>query len=381
MDKSRTFLALIVGFLTSVVTITGPALAQRTPSVNVKAHERLQPDNADVCCTIVALDNSSGIVTARYTTTRETFQFQVKDRTLMQTLSPGQAVWVDDAAEKAGVHPADPCCNILHRPAIPGTNVREQRVGDTEGPNAAERTKARQTAARRTGATETWFYRRLTAFDPDLAHRLVPCCVVANVNASAGMLVARDTQNGQTFNLTLGSNPKQFNIDQVVYMDMGRKNAAVTGFPIEVSRRDKIGRSSRKMETTVKLSSTGRLDAVTRIWTAEAVLGFTGGVVVFVMDLDGNDYWASELHKWGVDGEAMPGASDITRSWTETVPADVLKEAAELAIVHQYTPTVRWRKFLKDTKEGMTLVRDIAVMVAEIYALTQGAPPGAGGGE
>ena len=74
---------------------------------------------AKPCCTIAAVNERTGIVTARERSTGKTFRFQVKDRALLKTLTAGQGVWADFAAKQVSVRPAEPTANLSVNPAEP----------------------------------------------------------------------------------------------------------------------------------------------------------------------------------------------------------------------------------------------------------------------
>jgi hypothetical protein len=77
----------------------------------------------DACCSVVALDSATAIVTARETASGYTFRFKVSDRKLLAALKIGDRVWADFNKKTIRLRRADatPCCGILP-PA-----VREQR--------------------------------------------------------------------------------------------------------------------------------------------------------------------------------------------------------------------------------------------------------------
>jgi hypothetical protein len=142
-----------------------------------------------------------------------------------------------------------------------------------------------------------------------------------------------------------------YRVGQVAYVTLDGTNALVTAFPITGSRRDDLGHS-RKMETSVTLSASGRLDAVTRTWTAEALKGFTGGVVVAITDKDRSVLHTTQLHKYGVNGTQVPGGakSDRTEKWSENLPPSVANAVGGYAIVQAEAPTDHLTKFLKDNQ-------------------------------
>lgn len=121
--------------------------------------------------------------------------------------------------------------------------------------------------------------------------------------------------------------------------------------PVTGSKKTDLGHS-RSMRTSLRISCNGRLDAVTRTWTAEALRGFTGGVFVAYMDWKKNVLGTSQDHSYGVNGTAVPGAdSDTTRKWSEQIPPDVLEKLSGYAIFHVNDPKSRWRETMAEAEE------------------------------
>ena len=171
--------------------------------------------------------------------------------------------------------------------------------------------------------------------------RLLPCCRVIAVDAAASRLSVRDERTGKVFEMFIqgpstrkaAMSGTQYRPGQTVFIDVAGNRAAVATFPVTVTRKDNIERTSWKMETTVTLSNTGRIDGITKIKTAEALRGFTGGVLVGITDLAGNVLHTTKLHTYGVDGTAKPGGkSSRTEHWSEDVPKDSLDKAAGVVI-------------------------------------------------
>jgi hypothetical protein len=66
---------------------------------------------APACCTVIAIDAKSGVVTARRSD-GSAFQFRVADARLLATLKIGQAVWLD-ARGAVSLEGAPNCCKLL----------------------------------------------------------------------------------------------------------------------------------------------------------------------------------------------------------------------------------------------------------------------------
>ncbi len=234
------------------------------------------------------------------------------------------------------------------------------------------------------------------AHDPTT--RLLPCCRVIAVDAAASQLSVKDERTGKVFQMLIrGAGGKgiatgrstrkamsstQYQPGQTVFINESGTLAAVTSFPVTRSRKDNIERTSWTMETAVTLSNTGRIDGTTKIKTAEALRGFTGGVLVGVTDLDGNILHTTKLHTYGVDGTAKPGGkSSRTEHWSEVVPKDSLGKAAAVVIWHSHQPKNRFPGAMQWVKENW-------LCIVELYKYlkpdstqrtgdsTSGTPPG-----
>ena len=186
------------------------------------------------------------------------------------------------------------------------------------------------------------------------------------------VITARENLTGtiSTTKRTVSRFAPKFRIGETVYKNrQGDMSAAQ--FPIKKSKEERI--KGGHMHSDVTLSDNGRIDGVTRTWTSDELNGFEGGVVVAVTDLSLNILWVTPLHKWGINGHSVPGASsDVTRSWSETVPADVMNKAAFIAIIQMDSPTDKIKKFLGDVKADAALILPLVIAIIEIYSLAEG---------
>jgi hypothetical protein len=92
------------------------------------------------------------------------------------------------------------------------------------------------------------------------------------------------------------------------------------------------------METSITISNNGRIDGVTRTWTAHKHKGFTGGVAVVLMDSAGNVLHVTQEEKYGVNCRRCPGPSDRTVRWAQTMPANLISQVRGYAIFHAHSP-------------------------------------------
>lgn len=88
-----------------------PASAQ-SPDTSVILQDAPLPPS---CCSVVRIDTTKAIVTARETATGYTFRFAVKTRRVLRALRIGQPIWPDFASNTVKLKPTDaaPCCGIV----------------------------------------------------------------------------------------------------------------------------------------------------------------------------------------------------------------------------------------------------------------------------
>jgi hypothetical protein len=209
------------------------------------------------------------------------------------------------------------------------------------------------------------------AVDPRLtAARVVS--QTGKISAVAGGKITVAGQSGEQLQASAGQ-PGQINVGQRVWINPSVSKLTYVDFPIEMSKKSHVG-GGDWMETSVKVSNTGIINARTHTWTTSCADGFTGGVRVVLMKKDGNDLYITKLRKYGVNGTCVPSApSSRNESWDENVPLSIINETAKVAIVHIKKPTDRVDEFLEKAKE----VAEIAKTVAEVYSTIAGA----GGGQ
>lgn len=114
--------------------------------------------------------------------------------------------------------------------------------------------------------------------------------------------------------------------------------------PIYAEQFTDLGGDKNRMKTTAQLSrgTSPRIDADTHIWTGDDWVGYTGGVFVLFLDANGNVIGSTIQHRFGVNGQQVPGApSDRTVHWAEAVRPNVANRTAGLVIVHEYAPKGR----------------------------------------
>lgn len=123
------------------------------------------------------------------------------------------------------------------------------------------------------------------------------------------------------------------------------------------------------METTAKLSDNGRLDSKTDIWSTNDGFGFTGAVIVFLLDADGNILFRSRAHTAGVNGVRLGDPSNNILI-EEDVPQDFVKHTVKLDILHIRAPHSRIEENLdeaiKVTKKISELIKNVGDIIGEV---------------
>lgn len=140
-------------------------------------------------------------------------------------------------------------------------------------------------------------------------------------------------------------------------------------FPIQVaSQEDKVrGGGDFRMKTSVVLSNTGRIDGETRTWSKDLFNGFTGCVVAYLIDKDGNYLWNTGKHSYGVNGINVPGGpNDRTEWWTDNFPADLTERIAGAIIRQNRCENPRWDETLEESRRFISGVGGVARAVREV---------------
>lgn len=89
-------------------------IVERNPDLLETADLR-DPEGADPCCDVTAVDAATGVVTAIEPRSGRTFQFQVTDAALLGSVQVGQRVWADFDTGRVGLAVGEPCCLIRGR--------------------------------------------------------------------------------------------------------------------------------------------------------------------------------------------------------------------------------------------------------------------------
>lgn len=140
---------------------------------------------------------------------------------------------------------------------------------------------------------------------------------------------------------------------------------------IEATQEDEVpsDRRRRYMWTHARLSPrAGRLDCKTRTWTRQPLIGFTGGVSVFLEDERGEYIYNTELIQFGVDGFRIPfKEDDRTDNWLQMIPPELSVRTRRLVIAHTHSPKNRFEAILREAKERTQQVAEIVQVVREAF--------------
>jgi len=117
--------ALTVFLAVMLVALGAPdALGQTKPRV----------DRAEPCCNIVSINGLASTATAKNTVTGQILTFAVPDKTMLQSLRVGQAIYFDSETQKVSLTYGEPCCEIIPPDGVRGAvtsaiPAQESRAG------------------------------------------------------------------------------------------------------------------------------------------------------------------------------------------------------------------------------------------------------------
>jgi hypothetical protein len=120
--------------------------------------------------------------------------------------------------------------------------------------------------------------------------------------------------------------------------------ASNTSGDLHLQRSSPLG-SGHYMDTNVALTPDGKLSVTTRTRTVTWFGGFTGGVMVGMVDANGI-VLDRAVNRFGVDGTAV-GRSDRTEPWEAYFSPDTANRATQLFIAHYWDPKVKMEEMVR----------------------------------
>jgi hypothetical protein len=126
-------------------------------------------------------------------------------------------------------------------------------------------------------------------------------------------------------------------------------------FPMHGERESQV--ATGQMRTRFTINSNGDLNANTRTWTDNSLVGFNGGVFIGITDSFETIIWRTDLKTYGVDGKLI-GKSDRTEVWQDVVPSSIFMRARGYVIVHEHTPKFPVADWF-ETEEGKKSIQKI----------------------
>jgi hypothetical protein len=190
--------------------------------------------SAQACCSVTAIDQRSGIVSAKENATGRAFQFKVGDGKLLGSLRLGQAVYANFKTNQISLDGKTACCSIVAGSAGSGEQRPESK--STVKPTAASKGGEPQPTpdTRLPEGTTEGAIRGLTAATPP-ASAPVPagqaCCAITGLDVGSGTASARAAAMGQTFTFTVGDRKLlgSLKIGQPVYANFKTNQVSLDG--------------------------------------------------------------------------------------------------------------------------------------------------------
>ena len=197
-------LAVILGVCAALVTTGSTVHAQ---------HPRDKASAATPCCAITAINVTTAVVAAADPEGKR-FQFQVRDAALLRSLKVGQKVYADFGTGKVRIHAQEPCCSIIQSA---GAGQRALS-GSARGDGSFTRTDGAAGAA-------------ADANFGSAATSAAPCCGITGVNATTGVVTARELKSGRVFRFQVKDAGllKSVRVGQQVYADFTTNKVRIHG--------------------------------------------------------------------------------------------------------------------------------------------------------
>jgi hypothetical protein len=141
-----------------------------------------------------------------------------------------------------------------------------------------------------------------------------------------------------------------------------------------VEKQDSLGNEHYMATTAALLPSNGRVIAATQTWTRNFWIGFTGGVLVLLLDEYGNVAGHTGIQSFAVDGlAAVASPSARTDYWHAALPPALIARACRLALVHKTAPESRRDEIFAQVErvacEAAASARAAAATILELAAI------------
>src|SRR2546427_815087 len=155
-----------------------------------------QAKAADPCCFITAINQQTGIVTARVNATGQTFQFKVTNQALLQSLNVGQGIFANFQTQQVSLDGATPCCPIV----------------STDKAGGAGNTAAGQNVGNQVNPAD-------------------PCCEITSINVATGVVTAKVNSSGQTFQFKVANQAllHSLKVGQGIYANFTTQKVSMDG--------------------------------------------------------------------------------------------------------------------------------------------------------
>ncbi len=133
-------------------------------------------------------------------------------------------------------------------------------------------------------------------------------------------------------------------------------------FPFTVSKKSKVG-TGMFIETSVKVSNTGRIDGEMLLTTFQALEGFTGGSVFLLEDLSGNVLWHSNPYTGGVNAAGTKKKETHKVVVVVTFPTDLVARVKGLHTAQGRFPKEIW---FRRCEELITVGKSVTEIIGKL---------------
>lgn len=361
------------------------------------------------CCSITAIDQRTGIVTGKVNATSQLFEFKLTNPALLQSLKVGEAIYANFTARQVSLDGKSPCGTIVatgsapqsRTPTVKGAGAPQLSAPSQPAPaaralplaccgitsidasknlasakeNSTGRTfqfRANKPAAMASLKVGESIYANFPKMQVSLDGKTVCCQITAQGISSSnsgkgppavGVRNPIATHSGwMRYGKVAGTFPGGITLVPVA-------SVLPSGVPTGVSTSQLAASNTARggIDFPVPVNPPGLIKGTTEVKTTEALRGFEGRVVVFLLDENGQPIFQTSEGPWGVNGTAIPGApSDRTVDWSEPVPADAMALARKIVILHSYAAVDKWEDTLI---QGAT---DLGYVILGIACLLMG---------